>query len=58
MSHRHNTNDDDDGETGHAGYADIAVSLAVKSVVEMLKMWVHKRTRAENNPTNHYQCKV
>ena len=32
------------GETGHAGYADIAVSLAVKSVVDMLKMWVHKRT--------------
>ena len=46
------------GETGHAGYADIAVSLAVKSVVDMLKMWVHKRTRAENNPTNHYQSKV
>ena len=45
-------------ETGYAGYADIAVSLAVKSVVDMLKMWVHKRTRAENNPTNHYQRKV
>ena len=30
------------GETGHARYADIAVSLAVKSVVDMLKLWVHK----------------
>ena len=40
------------------GYADIAVSLAMKSVMDMLKMWVHKRTRAENNPTNHYQSKV
>ena len=39
-------------------YADIAVSLAVKSVVDMLKMWVHKRTRAENNLSNHYQSKV
>ena len=29
------------------------VSFALKSVVDMLKMWVHKRTRAENNPTNH-----
>ena len=45
-------------KTSHAGYADIAVSLAVKSVVDMLKMGVHKRTRAENNPTNHYQSKV
>ena len=45
------------GETGRAGYADIAVSLAVKSVVNMFKMWVHKRTRAENNPTNHYLSK-
>ena len=35
----------------------IAVSFALKSVVDMLKMWVHKRTRAENNPTNHYQSK-
>ena len=32
--------------------------IAVKSVVDMLKMWVHKRTKAENNPTNHYQSKV
>ena len=32
--------------------------LAVKSVVDMLTMWVHKRIRAENNPTNHYQSKV
>ena len=35
----------------------IAVSFALKSEVNMLKMWVHKRTRAENNPTNHYQNK-
>ena len=47
------------GETGHAGYTDsAAVGFAVKSVVDMLKMWVHKRTRAENNSTNHYQSKV
>ena len=35
----------------------IAVSFALKSEVDMLKMWVHKRTRAENNATNHYQSK-
>ena len=29
--------------------------LAVKSVVDMLKTWMHERTRAENNPINHYQ---
>ena len=31
----------------------ITVSFVLKSEVDMLKMWVHKRTRAENNPTNH-----
>ena len=36
----------------------LSAYLAVKSVVDMLKMWVHKRTRTENNPTNHYQSKV
>ena len=23
--------------------------------VDMLKMWVHKITKTENNPVNHYQ---
>ena len=32
----------------------IAVSFVLKSEVDMLKMGVHKRTRAENNPTIHY----
>ena len=32
-----------------------AVSFALKSEVDLLKMWVHKRTRAKNNHTNHYQ---
>ena len=35
----------------------INVSFALKSGVDMLKMWVHKRTRAESKPTNHYQSK-
>ena len=35
----------------------ITVSFVLKSVVDMLKMWVHKRTRAENNPSNHYPNK-
>ena len=32
--------------------------FALKSEVDMLKMLVHKRTRAENNPTNHYKNKI
>ena len=36
----------------------IAVSFVLKSEVDMLKMWVHKRIRAENNPTNHYQKQI
>ena len=35
----------------------IAVRFALKSEVDMLKIWVHERTTAENNPTNHYQSK-
>ena len=35
----------------------IAVRFALKSEVDMLKMWVHERTTAENNPTNLYQSK-
>ena len=36
----------------------IAVRFALKSEVDMLKMWVHERPcTAENNPTNHYQTK-
>ena len=35
----------------------IAVSFALTSVVDMLNMWVHRRTRAENYPSNHYQSK-
>ena len=27
-------------------------SFVLKSEVDMLKMWVHKRTRAEHNPSN------
>ena len=36
----------------------IAVSFVLKSEVDMLKMWVHKRTRAENDPTNHYPKQI
>ena len=36
----------------------IADSSVLKSEVDMLKMWVHKRTRAENNPTNHYPKQI
>ena len=39
------------------GTCSIAVRFALKSEVDMLKMWVHERTTAENNPTNHYQSK-
>ena len=35
----------------------IVVTFALKSEEGMLKMWVHKTTRAENNPSNHYQSK-
>ena len=42
------------------GTCSIAVSFVLKSEVDMLKMymWVHKRTRAENNPTNHYPKQI
>ena len=36
----------------------IAVSFVLKSEVDMLKMWMHKRSRAENNPTNHYPKQI
>ena len=36
----------------------IAVSFVLKSEVDMLQMWVHKSTRAENNPTNHYPKQI
>ena len=34
-----------------------AVRFALKSEVDMLKMWVHKSTRTENIHNNHYQNK-
>ena len=35
----------------------IAVRFASKSEVDMLKMWVHERTTAENNSVSHCQSK-
>ena len=43
------------GEAGQSGQCSISVRFALKLEVDMLKMWVHERTTAENNPTNHYQ---
>ena len=47
------------GETGQAGHAPSLSALSWNQRwIIMLKMCVHKRTRAENNPTNHYQKQI
>ena len=33
----------------------IAISIVLKSEVDMLKIWVWKRIRSENNSTNHHK---